>query len=406
MVNLTKGGNAPLSSTTLQVAVAWKDSDPNAEELDVSCFLLTDAKKVRSDDDMIFYGQRQSKDGAVQIKDLAAGDASGRKTSFVVDLAKLAGDVTSIAIVGTTGSAGGVRPVSALQTLSVTAAPDGGEPVVFDITTGDASEAALILGELYLRNGQWKFRAVAQGFNGGLAPLARNYGVDIDEPAAAAPTPTPPPAPTPPSAPSPAPTVNLSKVTLTKEKPSVSLAKKNEGFGQIEINLNWTQTGGKKKGLFGLKGKAIDLDLGCFFELSGGQVGAVQALGNTFGRYEQPPFIELAGDDRTGASTSGEWMRINGGQWQHLRRVLIYAFIYEGVPNWASADGMITIYMPDGAPIEVKLDETSNLGMCAIAEITNENGGIKFNREVKYFQAHPQMSEYYRYPLQWRAGRK
>ncbi len=398
MVNLTKGGNAPLSSTTLQVTVAWKDRNPNAEELDVSCFLLTDAKKVRSDDDMIFYGQRQSKDGSVQLKDLAVAEGAGRKTSFAVDLSKLASDVTSVAIVGTTAAG----PVNALETLSVTAAPDSGEVVVFDIATGDASEAALILGELYLRNGQWKFRAVAQGFNGGLAPLATNYGVVIDAAPAAAPT--PPPAP--PPAPGPAPSVNLSKVTLTKDKPSVSLAKKSEGFGQIEINLNWTQTGAKKKGIFGSRGKAIDLDLGCFFEMSDGAVGAVQALGNTFGRYEQAPFIELAGDDRTGEVAGGEWMRINGSQWQHLRRVLVYAFIYEGVPNWASADGVITIYIPGSGPVEVKLDEASNLGMCAIAEITNDNGGIKFSREVRYFQAHPQMSEHYRYPLQWRAGRK
>lgn len=403
MVDLTKGGNAPLPSTTVEVIVAWQDSDPNAEELDVSCFLLTDAKKVRNDDDMIFYGQRQSKDGAIAIKDLATSDGAGRKTSFAVDLSKLAADVTSIAIVGTTGSAGGARPVSTLQTLSVKAAASSSDPITFNIATGDASEAALILGELYLRNGAWKFRAVAQGFNGGLGPLAENYGVVIDAPEPAAPAAPPPPPPTPAA---PGPSVNLSKVSLTKDKPSVSLAKKSEGFGQIEINLNWTQTGGKKKGIFGLKGKAIDLDLGCFFEMSDGAVGAVQALGNTFGRYEQAPFIELAGDDRTGASTNGEWMRINGGQWQNLRRVLIYAFIYEGVPNWASADGLITIYMPDAAPIEVKLDETSNLGMCAIAEITNEGGGMKLSRQVKYFQAHPQMSEQYRYPLQWRAGSK
>ncbi len=406
MAQLTKGGNAPLSSTAFDVVVTWQDPDPNAEELDVSCFLLTDSKKVRSDDDMIFYGQRQSKDSAIEIKDLAATDGAGRKTSFKVDLSKLAADITSVAIVGTTGTANGVKPISALQTLSVKA----GTEIGFDITTSDASEAALILGELYLRNGQWKFRAVAQGFNGGLGPLAENYGVVIDAPAA----PTPPPAPaapTPAAAPPPppppaAPSVNLSKVTLTKEKPSVSLAKKASGFGQIEINLDWTQTGGKKKGIFGLKGKAIDLDLGCFFEMSDGAVGAVQALGNTFGRYDQAPFIELAGDDRTGQVTGGEWMRINGMQWQHLRRVLVYAFIYEGVPNWASADGVVRVHMPDQGPIEVKLDETSNLGMCAVAEIVNDNGGIKFSREVKYFQAHPQMSEFYRYPLQWRAGRK
>jgi tellurite resistance protein TerA len=140
--------------------------------------------------------------------------------------------------------------------------------------------------------------------------------------------------------------------------------------------------------------------------MSDGTVGAVQALGNTFGSYDRAPFIELAGDDRTGQVKGGEWMRINGAQWQNMRRVLVYAFIYEGVPNWASADGVVTIHIPDSGPIEVKLDETSNLGMCAVAEITNDNGGIKFSREVQYFQAHPQMSEHYRYPLQWRSGSK
>ena len=398
MANLTKGGNAPLASDNVQITVAWKDPNPNAEELDVSCFLLTDAKKVRNDDDMIFYGQRQTKDGAIRIKDLAITDTDGRKTTFVCELGKLPPEITSIAVVGTSASG----PVKALTALSAHVTADGAEPLVFDVPTAEATEAALILGEIYLRNGQWKFRAVGQGFNGGLAPLATHYGVVIDEPAASAPPPSPQPSPTP----TPAPTVNLSKVTLTKDKPSVSLAKKTAGFGQIEINLNWTQTGGQKKGIFGLKGKAIDLDLGCFFEMSNGQVGAVQALGNTFGSYEHPPFIELAGDDRTGAVSGGEWMRINGSQWHQLRRVLVYAFIYEGVPNWAAADGVITIYIPDSGPVEVRLDEASNLGMCAIAEIHNDNGGIQFSREVRYFPAHPQMSEQYRYPLQWRAGRK
>ncbi len=134
MVSLTKGGNAPLGATTLQVSVVWQDRDPNAEELDVSCFLLTDAKKIRTDDDMIFYGQRQSKDGAVQIRDLAVTDTSGRKTIFTVDLSKLSADVTSVAIVGTTGATQDVRPVSTLQTLSITATPATGDPITFDIT--------------------------------------------------------------------------------------------------------------------------------------------------------------------------------------------------------------------------------------------------------------------------------
>lgn len=401
MAELTKGGNAPLAGNKVLVTVSWLDADPTAEELDVSCFLLTDSKKVRSDADMIFYGQRQTGDGAVSIKELAVIDGDGRKTAFEIDLGKMRGDVTSLAVVATTGASAGARKISALTRLGIAAGGEG-DPITYLVDTSDAGEAALILGEVYLRNGAWKFRAVGQGFNGGLSPLAQHYGVDIAEPAAAPPpTPTPPPTPAPPP-PSGGP-VNLSKVTLTKDKPSIDLKKKAEGFGEIRINLNWNVG---KKGMFGIGGKKIDLDLGCLFELADGRASAVQALGNTFGSYHQLPFIELSGDDRSGASTDGEWMRINGSQWNQIKRVLIYAFIYEGVPNWASADGVITLYMPNDAPIEVRLDERGNLGMCAVAEITNVDGGIRMSRVVEYFRGHEDMSNRFRFPLQWRAGRK
>ena len=200
--------------------------------------------------------------------------------------------------------------------------------------------------------------------------------------------------------------MNLSKVTLTKSKPTVDLAKKPEGFGMIEVNLNWNP--GEKKGMLGglFGSKNIDLDLGCLFELADGRAGAVQALGNAFGSYDQLPYIQLAGDDRSGASKDGEWMRINGTHWNDLKRVLIFAFIYEGVPNWASADGVVTIYMPNDAPIEVRLDETSNLGMCAIAEVSNTGGNMRMTRHVRYFQHHPEMSDHFGFPLNWKAGRK
>ncbi|MDR5650598.1 TerD family protein, partial [Staphylococcus nepalensis] len=101
------------------------------------------------------------------------------------------------------------------------------------VETNGRQEAALILGELYRRNDSWKFRFIAQGFNGGLKPLAEHFGVDVED----TPTPTPAPASTPTPPPAPA-SVNLSKVSLTKEKPSISLVKKDD-FGKIRINLDW-----------------------------------------------------------------------------------------------------------------------------------------------------------------------
>ncbi len=129
-------------------------------------------------------------------------------------------------------------------------------PVSGSVELSGRQEAALILGEFYRRNNDWKFRFVAQGFNGGLKPLAEHFGVNIaDEPAPAAPTPpvvTPPPVET---------KISLSKVSLTKEKPAISLTKR-DNFGEIRINLNWHRGSGKSgfAGMFGSKG--IDLGSG------------------------------------------------------------------------------------------------------------------------------------------------
>lgn len=105
--------------------------------------------------------------------------------------------------------------------------------------TAGRSEAALIVAEIYKRNGAWKIRNVSQGFNGGLAALATHFGVEIAAPELA---PTPQPAPGPQPAPKP---VSLSKVSLTKNERTVSLKKDDGRFGRIKVNLNWNQ---KKRG--------------------------------------------------------------------------------------------------------------------------------------------------------------
>ena len=124
-------------------------------------------------------------------------------------------------------------------------------------------------------------------------------------------------------------------ISLEKGK-KVSLQKGSQaGLGEILVNLNWNARP-VKKGLFGMLGggQGIDLDLGCLFELKDGQKVAVQALGNAFGSLRQPPFIALDGDDRTGAVTTGENLRIDGNKIAIFKRILVYTFIYEGVANW------------------------------------------------------------------------
>jgi len=207
--------------------------------------------------------------------------------------------------------------------------------------------------------------------------------------------------------------VNLNKIELKKKGQSINLTKKNQVLGEILVNLNWNQqNSGKKSGGFfsSLLGKSknVDLDLGCLYELKNGDKGCVQALGNSFGSYTNYPYIQLDADDRTGLATSGENLRINGSKISEIKRVLVYAFIYEGIANWSQADGVVTLKYPGGADIEVKLDQHQNgQFMCAISMIENVNDEtFKVERLVEYFNGHKNMDQAYNWGLDWVAGRK
>jgi tellurite resistance protein TerA len=153
--------------------------------------------------------------------------------------------------------------------------------------------------------------------------------------------------------------------------------------------------------------KAIDLDLGCLWELQDGNRGVIQALGEAWGSYRSAPFIQHAGDDRTGAVAQGECIRINGDQLSQIKRILVFAFIYDGVPNWAAADGVTTVKVPGQQDIEVRLDNpTSGQGMCAIAQIENDRGKLKVTKEERYFRGHKEMDRAFGWGMRWVAGSK
>lgn len=399
MSTLTPGANTSVSAGVQTVTITY--TPVAGADLDVSAFLLTDTGKVRGDNDMCFFGQQSVNNGAVKLVESAAG-----RTVFSLNLEAIDQAVEKVALTATIYE--NKAKFAAFPVLNVSVS--GG--IEAPIPTQGMQETALILGEFYRRQGAWKFRCVAQGFAGGLAPLAQHFGVDIAAPApSAAPTPAPAPVAAP-AAPAPASKVNLSKITLDKQRPSISLDKKDGDFGEIKINLNWNRSSQNSGGggfFASLRGKSggIDLDVGCLYEMENGSKGAVQALGNAFGDFRDAPFIQLMGDDRTGSVSDGEWLRINGKEWRQIRRVLVYAFIYEGAPNWQATDGVITLYIPGEAPIEVRLsEEGGSKGMCAIALLENVGGSVRVNRKVEFFKGHSDMDKAFGWGIRWAAGSK
>ena len=191
----------------------------------------------------------------------------------------------------------------------------------------------------------------------------------------------------------------------------VSLEKnESSGLGEILVNLNWNSTPVKQgffASLFG-GGNGIDLDLGCLYELKDGRKGAVQALGNAFGSLNNPPFIALDGDDRTGAAAAGENLRINGDQLSQFKRILVYTFIYEGVANWKQADAIVTIKYPGAQDIVVKMDtfNSSNI-MCGLVLLENQNDQtFSVEKIVQFYRGHSDLDRAFNWGMQWKAGRK
>jgi tellurite resistance protein TerA len=367
---------------------------PVGYNIDLSCFALGKNARVRGDDDFIFFNNA-SLGNALILR--------AERNEFEVNTKAVPADIEKLAFCLTLseGQRLGHR-MDALQGINVSVS--GGAPLTFQFPTSGRTEVALILAEIYRRNNEWKFRALGQGFNGGLQPLAEHFGVTISQGEGGS---------APPQAPQPAPAINLSKITLKKTGDKISLEKKGGSLGEISINLNWNtgvpQSSGLLGSLLGAGNKgAIDLDLGCLFELQDGDKGAVQALGNAFGRLVAEPWIELDGDDRTGSNQSGETLRINGHQWNKIRRVLVYAFIYEGTLNWAAANGRVLIKTPGQPYIEVLLDNPSKgEGMCAIALLENVGGKLEISKQVSYFRGgHSEMDKAYRWGLRWKAGSK
>ncbi|MEU6923000.1 MULTISPECIES: TerD family protein [unclassified Streptomyces] len=433
-MTMLKGANVPVAAQAVRVELGWRTS-PGTPDVDGSALLLVSGK-VRSDADFVFYNQPSHASGAVRHEGKrTAGD--GMTDTLAVDLARVEPAIDRV-VLAASADGGTFGRVSGLY-VRITDAASGSEIARFD--SADATvETAFILGELYRRQGAWKFRAVGQGYDTGLEGLATDFGISVDEPQQPQPTqpyhqpraprqpqgaprtdrlpPAPPTAPPAPSAPPAAPPVRLSKVTLTKEAPSVSLAKQGGTSGALRVNLNW-EVHKQFKGWGSKLGRAVanhadlDLDLCALYELTDGRKGVVQALGNAFGALQHPPYIHLDGDDRTGAVATGENLTVNLDQKNKLRRVLIFVTIYEGARSFADLHATVTLQPQHGAPIDFSLDEcTVPSTVCALALLTNNGGDLTVQREARYLVPErgvsPQrtIDHAYGWGMNWTPGRK
>ena len=189
-VSLTKGGNVSLSKEapglrTIRVGLGWdaRVTDGSAFDLDASVYVLGESGKVRSDADFVFFNNLSGAGGAVVHQgDNLTGQGDGDDEVVVVTLDKLGADVAKISFAVTIYEADQRRQnFGMVQNAFIRVVNgDGGTEIArYDLSEDASTETAMIFGELYRHGGEWKFKAIGQGFAGGLNPLARSFGVNV-----------------------------------------------------------------------------------------------------------------------------------------------------------------------------------------------------------------------------------
>ncbi len=189
-VSLSKGGNVSLSKEapglkSVIIGLGWdvRASDGQGFDLDATAFLLKDNGKVRSDSDFIFYNNTKSVDGSVEhTGDSKDGAGDGDDESLKVDLSRVPADVHKVAVCVTIHDAEARRQNFGMVNnafVRILNADGGKEIARYDLSEDASVETAMIFAEVYRHNNEWKFKAIGQGFKGGLGPLAQNFGVNV-----------------------------------------------------------------------------------------------------------------------------------------------------------------------------------------------------------------------------------
>ena len=189
-ISLQKGGNVNLSKeaptmTKMIVGLGWdvRATDGAAFDLDAVAFVLGADGKVRKDTDFVFFNNKQNAEGSVAHGgDNRTGAGDGDDETIVVDLTKMPADAEKVAVCVVIYDAESRRQnFGQVSRAYVRVINDAGQQEIarYDLSEDGSTEAAMIFGEVYRYNGEWKFKAVGQGFKGGLGPLAASYGVNV-----------------------------------------------------------------------------------------------------------------------------------------------------------------------------------------------------------------------------------
>lgn len=189
-VSLNKGGNVSLSKEApgiknLLVGLGWdaRATDGADFDLDASCFMLTENGKVPGDDSFIFYNNLKSSCGSIEhAGDNRTGAGEGDDEVLYIALEKVPSKMTKLVFTVTIHDADARRQNFGMVSTAFIRVVDrdtNKEIARYDLSEDASTNTALIFGEVYRHNNEWKFKAVGQGFDGGLGPLAKNFGVNI-----------------------------------------------------------------------------------------------------------------------------------------------------------------------------------------------------------------------------------
>ena len=189
-VTLAKGGNVSLSKaapnlTQVQVGLGWKARSTTGADfdLDASALLCGASGRVLGDEYFIFYNNLTSPEGSVEhTGDELVGGSGGDDETVLVDLSDVPSAVEKVVFAVSIYDAESRHQTFGQVTdayIRVLNQADGQELARYDLTEDASSETAMLFGELYRREGEWKFRAVGQGYASGLRGIALDFGVNV-----------------------------------------------------------------------------------------------------------------------------------------------------------------------------------------------------------------------------------
>lgn len=353
---LATGANAPLPTETVTVKCVHVGPDA-----DLSAILLAATGKVRSDDDIVFYGQDKSKDGSVVFHDKKQNGADWEH-SITLNLSAIPAEIEKVAITLTIDPET-PKTFAAVTKLALSVCDASGNAVVDMAPKGD-KENAFIICEIYRRNGTWKVRNFSQGFDNGLAGIATAFGVNIGDsgdakaaPAADVKTTAAPAADKPAqqavSTPAPTPSAQPAqgKVSLAKPAPTgkVSLKKGNkisiEKTAAIVATGEWSNTWRKK----------LDYDLYCHIAYKDGRQETV----NFDNLVSSNKSVRHHGDLKTGGSGTIEKVTVNMTDDIAAVGFSFYSARENGQGSFSDAKARVTIDNGAGSTIVIEVQQMS-----------------------------------------------